>query len=115
MKFSEVETIVLEILKNANGKYLLPYQVFMRLKDKNPSLAHRIEEEYPVQEGNPSMGEGAGIHYSPASFIAHALSHFKNKLGGLDQQWFDSSDIEVEGIIPGNKEGTSIWAWQSDK
>jgi hypothetical protein len=59
------------------------------------------------------MGEGAGIYYSPASFIAHALDHFQrhSSYPEIDKRWFDSIDIKVEGIIPGNKEGTSIWAW----
>ena len=62
------------------------------------------------------MGEGAGIYYSPASFIAHALNHFYNgdNYPQIDKRWFDTIDIQVEGITPGNKEGTSIWAWTPD-
>lgn len=114
MHFNEVEVFVIDILQNASGKYLLPYQIFTRLKDRDPVLGQRIENEYPVQTGNPTMGEGAGIYYSPASFIAHALDHFRGSSNypQIDKRWFDSIDIKVEGIIPGNKEGTSIWAWE---
>jgi len=113
MHFYEVENMVMNILQDADRKYLFPYQIFTRLKERDPVLGQRIENEYPVQTGNPSMGEGAGIYYSPASFIAHALNHFfgSNNYSSLDKRWFDSNGINVEGIIPGNKEGTSIWAW----
>ena len=113
MQFNQVENLVVSILRNADGQYLLAYQIFSRLKDRDPALGQKIENEYPVQTGNPRMGEGAGIYYSPASFIANALDHFQ-KSGNypqIDKRWFDTTDIEVEGIIPGNKEGTSIWAW----
>jgi len=113
MHFHEVETAVMDILRNADGKYLFPYQIFTRLKNIDPVLGKRIENEYPVQTGNPPMGEGAGIYYSPASFIAHALNHFlgSSNYSLLDKRWFDSNGLEIEGIIPGNKEGTSIWTW----
>lgn len=114
MHFRDVEDLVIDILRNAGGKYLLPYQIFTRLKDRDTVLGQRVEDEYPVQTGNPTMGEGAGIYYSPASFIAHALDHFQRSSNypQIDKRWFDSIDIQVEGIIPGNKEGTSIWAWE---
>jgi len=113
MHFAEIEKIVIYILKEAGGKYLFPYQIFLRLKIKDLLLAKRIEAEYPVRPGKPSMGEGAGIYYSPASFVAHALSyvHGRKTYPLLDKQWFDAIDIEIVGIIPGNKEATSIWAW----
>ena len=114
MHFRDVENLVIDILRNAGGKYLLPYQIFTRLKDRDPVLGQRVEDKYGVQTGNPTMGKGAGIYYSPASFIAHALDHFQRSSNyhQIDKRWFDSSDIQVEGIIPGNKEETSIWAWE---
>ena len=117
MHFHEIENSVIDILQNADGKYLLPYQIFMRLMSGDPLLGQRIKAEYPVQPGNPTMGEGAGIYYSPASFVAHALSYFNNSNSYplLDKRWFDGIDIEIEGIIPGNKEGTSIWAWDPQR
>ena len=115
MQFSEVENLIVDILQEVAGKYLLPYQIFTRLKDRDPVLGQRIENEYPVRSGNPLMGKGAGIYYSPASFIAHALDYFhrSNNYPQIDKKWFDTIDIKVEGITPGNKEGTSIWTWES--
>ena len=112
MHFIDIEGPVIEILQEANGKYMLPYQIFIRLKDLDPALGEKIERTYPASPGKKSMGKGAGTYYSPASFVAHALDYFsKTNKPEIDKQWFDSSDIEVEGIIPGNKEETSIWAW----
>jgi len=113
MQFRDIETIAIDILRDSSGKYLLPYQIFNRLKERDPELGRRIEAEYPAHMGNPTMGEGAGIYYSPASFVAHALNHFYStgNYASLSKAWFDTIDIEVVGIIPGNKEATSIWAW----
>ena len=117
MHFNEVERLVVDVLQDANGRYLLPYQIFMRVKDRDPVLGKRIEKEYPSQSGSPPMGEGAGINYSPASFIAHALDNFQrsNNYPQIDKRWFDTIDIKVEGIIPSSKGGTSIWAWEPRK
>lgn len=113
MQYLEIENEIIRIVQEAEGKYLLPYQIFSRLRQRDSILGNRIESSYPTQPPNPAMGEGAGIYYSPASFVAHALNYFTNKYSELDKQWFDTIDIKVEGIIPGNKEGTSIWAWRS--
>jgi len=117
MQFHEVEQIVIEILQEARGKYLLPYQIFTRLTARDPVLGQRIEAEYPVQAGRPTMGEGAGVYYSPASFVAHALNNFYSSRNYrlLDKRWFDTIDIKIENIVPGCKEGTSIWAWDPQR
>ena len=112
MHFNEIEDLVVDILEKARGRYMLPYQIFLRLKKLNPDLGEKIENTYPALPGRKAMGKDAGTYYSPASFVAHALDHFsKTTRPEIDKQWFDSSDIEIEGIIPGNKEETSIWAW----
>ena len=114
MQYHEIENVALDVLRDAGGSYLFPYQVFKRLKERDPSLGQRIEAQYPVQPGNPTMGEGAGIRYSCATFVAKALSHFRNnpaRSQHLDLKWFDTGGVEIDGIIPGNKEATSIWAW----
>jgi len=114
MQFQEIENIVITIVQSASGKYLLPYQIFTRLFKIDPVLGQRIENAYPAPPGNPNMGEGAGTYYSPASFVAQSLEHFRTSGNYplLDKRWFDSIDIEIEDIVPGNKEGTSIWAWE---
>lgn len=112
MHFDEIEGLVVAILQQAEGRYMLPYQIFIRLKVLDPPLGAKIEKTYPALPGKKVMGKGAGTYYSPASFVAHALDHFrKTSRPEIDKEWFDSSDIEIEGIIPGNKEETSIWAW----
>lgn len=114
MHFNEIEEITIEILQQASGRFLLPYQIFNRIMSQDPALGQRIQQEYPVQTGNPTMGEGAGIYYSPASFVAHAVNHFHNNnevYPLIEKRWLDTSDIEIEGIIPSSQEGTSIWAW----
>ena len=57
------------------------------------------------------MGDGTGINYSPVSFVAHALDNFREKYPEIDKQWYDVSDLEVEGVTPGDKISTSIWTW----
>jgi len=113
MEFKQIETVTIQILQDAQGSFLFPYQIFNRIKQKNPALGEQIEKTYPTEPDKPIMGEGAGIYYSAASFVAHALNKFKEiHPTKIKKEWFDANDIEVEGIIPGNKEGTSIWAWE---
>jgi len=113
MEFRQIETATIKILQDAKGSFLFPYQIFNRIKNNNPSLGKQIEDAYSTEPGKPIMGEGAGIYYSAASFVAHALNNFKNNY--IKKEWVDSNDIKIEGIIPGSKEGTSIWAWQEKK
>jgi len=96
MHFKEIENIVIQILQEAEGKFLLPYQIFEKIRIKNTALAQRIENEYPSAPGKPSMGAGAGIYYSPASFIAHALDSFKENQSEIKKEWFESSDISIK-------------------
>lgn len=111
MEFKQIETVTIQILQDAQGSFLFPYQIFNRIKQKNTALGELIENAYPTEPDKPIMGEGAGIYYSAASFVAHALNKFTDSHPEIKKEWFDANDIEVEGIIPGNKEGTSIWAW----
>ena len=111
MQINQIKTIVIEILKEADEKFLFPYQIFNRIREKDPSLGNQIENAYYTDPDKPIMGEGAGIYYSAASFVAQALNNFKDNYPEIKKGWLDAADIEVEGIIPGNKEGTSIWAW----
>lgn len=112
MEFKQIETITIQILRNAQGRFLLPYQIFNRIKQENDTLGEQIENAYHTEPDKPIMGEGAGIYYSAASFVAHALNKFKDSHPEITKEWFDANDITVEGIIPGNKEGTSIWSWK---
>ena len=115
MEFKQIETVTIQILQDAQGSFLFPYQIFNRIKRENTALGEQIENAYPAEPDKPIMGEGAGIYYSAASFVAHALNKFKDSHSKIKKEWFDAKDIEVEGIIPGNKEGTSIWAWKEEE
>jgi len=112
MQFSQIETITMKILQDADEQFLFPYQIFNRIRKQDPSLGRQIEAAYPTKSGKPIMGEGAGIYYSPANFVAQALNKFKDSHVEIKKEWFDANDVEIEGIVPGNKEGTSIWAWK---
>lgn len=112
MNFTEIKDVVLEILQEAEGNFLLPYQIFEKIRIKNSALAQRIESEYPTANGNPPMGAGAGIYYSPASFIAHALNNFKDSQQEIKKEWFEPSDITIKEVQPGNEETISIWSWK---
>ena len=113
MKFDQIKKITIKILQEADEQFLFPYQIFNRIKRENTTLGKQIEDAYPTAPNKPIMGEGAGIYYSPASFVAQALNKFKDEYPkNIKKEWFDSNDIEVQGIVPGNKEGTSIWTWK---
>jgi len=115
MHFEEIRDIVIEILQEAEGKFLLPYQIFERIKIKDPPLAQRIKHKYRSAKGKPSMGAGAGIYYSPASFVALALNNFKESHPEIRKEWFDPSDISIKEVQPGNEEEVSIWAWKDGR
>lgn len=112
MNFEEIKTEVIKILKESEGDYLFPYQIFKKIENRNLELSKKLRDEYPVELGNPIMGEGAGIKYSVATFIAKAMSKFKETEPRIVNAWFDPSDINIDGIVPGNKETVSIWAWK---
>ena len=112
MHFKEIENIAIEILQEAEGKFLLPYQIFEKIRIKDPALAQRIQNEYPSATGKPPMGAGAGIYYSPASFVAQALNNFKENQPEITKEWFEPSGISIKEVQPGSEEGVSIWAWK---
>ncbi len=112
MQFDEVKDIMINILQETAGRFLLPYQVFENIKKRDPSLAKRIGAAYPVTPGNPTMSAGAGIYYSPASFIAHASEYFSKSNPNIVKEWIDPTDLRIEEVVPGNQEGISIWKWR---
>ena len=112
MHFNEIESIVIGILQEADGMFLLPYQIFEKIGMKDQALAQRIENEYPSAAGNPPMGAGADIYYSPASFIAHALDNLKEIKPEITKEWLVTSGISIKEVQPGDKERVSIWAWK---
>lgn len=109
MEFTEIETELVEVVRRGNGMFRTAYQIFANLEQ---TTKDRLTREYPVTSGRPEMGEGAGRHYSPASFIAHALEYFARSNGRIVQKSIDTQNARFEGYTPGFKGTTSIWAWE---
>jgi hypothetical protein len=112
VEFKQIETVAIKILKGAKGKFLFPYQIFNRIKKLDPPLGKQIAAAYPSKSGKPIMGKGAGKYYSPATFVAKALRKLQDDHAEITYEWFDANDIKIEGIVPGNRVATSIWAWK---
>lgn len=114
MEFNEVRNVVYQILRESEGRFRTAYQICVRIRDIDMPLWGRLLEEYPSAPGQPPMGEGAGIYYSPASFIAHALDNFYERdQENIMKAWFDSKNITFDGTEPGYKGGwISIWTWR---
>jgi len=114
MEFNEVRDEVYQVLQEAGGRFRTAYQVCTKIEEFNPNLWRRLLEEYPSASGRPPMGEGVGIYYSPASFIAHALDYFYERdHDNIMKAWFDSKNITFDETEPGFKGGwISIWAWR---
>lgn len=113
MHFHEVHDVVMDIVHSREGRFITSYQICNEIKREHPLLWNRLVAEYPSSPGQPAMGEHAGTPFSPASFVAHALRHFKQQdPASLISGKFDSTDVVFEGIEPGFRGGwLSIWAW----
>lgn len=109
MEFNEIRDQLLSVLQQGNGMFRTAYQIFSNLRQETQD---RLTREYPVVSGRPPMGAGAGIYYSPASFIAHALEYFARSNNRIIQGRIDSQNVQFEGYEPGFKGTTSIWAWK---
>ena len=109
MEFIEIQEPLLAVLQQGNGMFRTAYQIYANLRQETKD---RLNQEYPVVPGRPLMGEGAGIYYSPASFIAHALEYYARSNARIIQGSIDSQNVRFEGYPPGFKGTTSIWAWK---
>jgi hypothetical protein len=109
MKFDEIQEPLLNVLRQGNGMFRTAYQIFANLGQETKT---RLTGEYPVVAGRPVMGAGAGIYYSPASFIAHALANFAKSNNRIIEGALDSQNAQFEGYEPGFKGTISIWAWK---
>ncbi|HPO16038.1 MAG TPA: hypothetical protein PLI09_21555 [Candidatus Hydrogenedentes bacterium] len=110
MEYPEIQDVVLDIVQSAEGRFLLPYQIYKEIQRTNPELAQRLEQAYPVTPGNPIMGRNAGIYYSPASFIAHALDYYLQHGENIRKEWINPRDVFIDEIKAGNEKALSIWA-----
>lgn len=109
MKFEDIRVELVNVLQQGNGMFRTAYQIFVNLET---ATRDRLTREYPVVAGRPLMGAGAGIYYSPASFIAHALEYFARVDKRIVQRSIDTQNVRFEGYEPGFRGTTSIWAWE---
>jgi hypothetical protein len=112
MQHDEIKNIALEILQEVNdGGFISAYQIFERIKAKDPKLAKRIETDYAPEKGEPPTVAGSDRHFSIAVFIANALSEFQKKHKNIQQDWLDAVDLKIGEIQPSGPKIT-IWAWK---
>jgi len=113
MKYTEVQDIALEIVREAEGYFISSYQVCKKIETRNPTLWEAICNEYPSVTDTIEMGAGTGRHYSPASYVANALKHFSENMNELRQEYLSCEGVSFEKTIPGFTGNIlGIWAWQ---
>jgi hypothetical protein len=112
MQFSEIKNEAVQILTDANGRFMSAYQICQHLKKDYRAVWNDLAATYPSNDADRPMGEGAGMKYSPATFVAKALGHFvKNgSVQGLHQEYFSCEGVEFSGISPGYT-GNVIGIW----
>lgn len=114
MKFTDIQAELQRIIQNQNGNFISAYQVCNQMETLFPQQWARLRDAYPSQEGYPEMGAGANKPYSPATFVAQALEHFRKNGAPLRKEYFICENVNFNGIKPGFTGNlVSIWAWQS--
>ncbi|MGD0276623.1 MAG: hypothetical protein ABSB79_11345 [Syntrophales bacterium] len=112
MQHNEIRNITLEILQEAkDGRFISAYQIFERIKAKDPKLAMKIEATYSPEKGEPPTIAGSDEHFTIAVFIANALTDFQKSHEEIKQEWLEAMDIMIGGIQPSGPKIT-IWAWK---
>jgi hypothetical protein len=113
MKFDDAIPAACEVLRSLGGNFATAYQVAALIRDRHPDLWGRIAEQYRAGGDGPLMGEGAGVTYSPASYIAHTLNtaHGRGEIR-LVKAWLEVAGVEFSGIKPASEGRVSIWAWR---
>ena len=112
MKFTDIKTKLVEILEE-EGKFISAYQICQKLETNFPDIWKSLLKEYLSKSPETPMGKGTGVHYSPANFVANALSKFLKDSGikGLIQESFSCAGVSFNGIEPGYTGNTvGIWA-----
>lgn len=112
MKYQDILPTLTEILQTATGNFLTAYQICQRIESINPELWNSLVNEYPSSNSEIPTGHGTGRQYSPASFVANALSYFNsnNTIIGLRQEMFECEGVLFNGIKPGFT-GNVIGIW----
>lgn len=116
MNYCQIRNDVYTILRNARGRYRTAYQICQMIKSYNPNIWRMLVRTYPTKLGRPPYGHNAGTYYSPATFIAKALSYFKKtdaqNRQHISMKYFDSQNVKFSNIEAGFRGyWVSIWAW----
>ena len=115
MQYDEVREVLIEIIRAAGGRFRSAYQICRVIEAQYPDLWQQLRANYRVEEGRPEMGAGAGIYYSPATFVSQALEYFSHEESRVQKAWFDSTNVNFDGTDPGYKEGwLAIWTWREE-
>ncbi|MEM6232510.1 MULTISPECIES: hypothetical protein [Shewanella] len=103
MQYKNIKDELEDVIKSAEGHFLSAYQICQKLEDKYPSLWSSLVYDYPSVDPNTPMGEGTGLQYSPASFVANALKYFTTNgtISGLRQEIFECEGVNFDGVAPG--------------
>lgn len=113
MKFIESNSELLQLIQDADTHFLSSYQICMKIESQHPMLWEKIQTAYGTAQGNPTMGSGAGQHYSPASYISQALEYFSKSYTQIKKEYFSCEDVAFSNIEPGYTGNVvAIWAWQ---
>lgn len=113
MKFTDIQSEILQIVQDKEGRFISAYQVCNQLEAMYPQQWEQLKKDYPSQEGCPEMGAGACSHYSPANFVALALEHFHKGGTPLQKEFFVCENVIFNGVKPGyTGNWVSIWAWR---
>lgn len=113
MKFNDVKKEVIQILQDIDTRFISAYQICAKIESGSPELWEKIQSEYGTTTGSPAMGSGAGQHYSPASFISHALEYFSKSNKEVKKEYFTCEGVTFGNIEPGYTGNVvAIWAWQ---
>lgn len=113
MKFIDAKKELIQILQDADTRFISAYQICIAVETKFPNLWNVIQSEYGTATGNPTMGAGAGQYYSPASFVSQALEHFSKTLKEIKKEYFTCEGVTFNNIEPGYTGNVvAIWAWQ---
>ncbi|ABM23693.1 MULTISPECIES: hypothetical protein [Shewanella] len=113
MQYKNIKDELENVIKSAEGHFLSAYQICQKLENNYPNLWSSLVYAYPSLDPNTPMGEGTGLQYSPASFVANALKYFtaNSAISGLRQETLKCEGVNFDGVAPGFTGNiVGIWA-----
>jgi hypothetical protein len=113
MQHLEIKNEVVAIVAGADGQFMSAYQICQHLKKDYKPLWDRLVAEYPSADPATPMGEGTGVKFSPATFVAQALAAFAKagNVQGLRHERLFCEGVSFSGTDPGyTGHVIGIWA-----